>query len=684
MKKDLYINRDISWLSFNDRVLDQAGRQEVPLLEKLQFLAIFSSNLDEFYRVRMPVLMAGKKIIKQNPQQLIPNIDIATYKKASKFIHKQQEKFGFLLTDIIQELAKESIFFIYNQAIPAEIKGLTAHYFFNTVASYLQIISIDDTSFFPDNNQLYFAIKDENTEAVSFLNIPSNYIGRFFTCETNSGKYVVLIDDIIKAFLPMAIRNLSLSFYSFKITRDAELNLQDEFEGDIAQKIEAEVNKRDLGYATRFLYQPNLPEPLIERLATLFDLRKSSIVEGGNYHNLKDLFSFPIKIENLSYPKQLQINTDKNFEESIFDQIDREDLLVCTPYESFDPILRFFNEAALDPSVEEIYTTLYRIAGDSHIAQALATAAKNGKQVNVFVELKARFDEANNIHWARLMKENGVKITYSIPNLKVHAKIALVKRQAGRQSALLGTGNLNEKTAKVYTDYFLITSNKLLTNELNLLFKFLPARRKPHNSNELSFEHLLVAQFNLKLTFLELIDRAIHAAQDGAPATIKIKLNNLEEESLINKLYEASQAGVRLELLIRGICRLKPQVPGLSENITVKRIVGRYLEHGRIFIFQYQTQTLVYLGSSDWMNRNIYRRIETCFPLLNPTLAHQIQEMFDIQFSDDTEATLLNDKGQNQAIETQHKNVSQQQILDYLKAKWNSIPIQISNSSQHN
>ena len=665
--KDLYINRDISWLSFNDRVLDQAGRQEVPLLEKLQFLAIFSSNLDEFYRVRMPVLMAWKKIMKQNPEQLIPNLDIGTYKKASKTINKQQEKFGILLADIIQELAKENIFFIYNQAIPTDIKERAAQYFFHTIASYLQIIQLDDTSFFPINNQLYFAVTDDNTGAVFFLNIPSNHIGRFFTCEVNGNRYVLLIDDIIKLFFPEAIRNTSLSFYSFKITRDAELNLQDEFEGDIAQKIEAEVNKRDLGYATRFLFQPNFPKQLIETLATLFDLRKSSIVEGGNYHNLKDFFSFPIKIDNLSYPKQQQIAKYQNFQECIFDQIDRKDMLICTPYESFDPILRFFNEAAIDPTVEEIYTTLYRIASDSRIAQALATAAKNGKKVNVFVELKARFDEANNMHWARLMKEQGVKITYSIPNLKVHAKIALVKRNEGRESALFGTGNLNEKTAKIYTDYFLVTSNKLLTKELKMLFEFLPARKKPNSPNELPFDHLLIAQFNLKHTFLSLIDQTIQAVKAGSPATIKIKLNNLEEESLINKLYEASRAGVQLQLLVRGICRLKPQVPGLSENIVVKRIVGRYLEHGRIFIFQYQTHASIYLGSSDWMNRNIYRRIETCFPILNPALAIQMQELFDLQFADDTEATLLDDRGQNQPIEVRQRNVSQQQVLDYLK-----------------
>ncbi len=666
-KKDLYINRDISWLSFNDRVLSEAGRQEVPLLEKLQFLAIFSSNLDEFYRVRMPVLMAWKKIKKKTSEQTFTNIDIGTYKKASKIIEKQQEKFGFYLTDIIHQLADENIILIYNQEIPLAVKPLVANYFFSTVASYLQIISVDEEfSFFPINNHLYFALTDNNSTDLFIVNIPSDRINRFFTCQVNSKTYTVFIDDIIKLFLPGLIKNSSLNFYSFKITRDAELNLQDEFDGDIAQKIEAEVNKRDLGYATRFLHQPGFPNPLIERLAVLFDLRKSSIVAGGYYHNLKDFFSFPIKQDNLSFPRQQQLAVHQDFERSIFEQLDQHDMLICTPYESFDPILRFFNEAAINPDVAEIHTTLYRIAGDSHIAQALATAARNGKKVSVFVELKARFDEANNIHWSRIMKEQGVKISYSIPNLKVHAKIALVKRKDGKESALFGTGNLNEKTAKVYTDYFLMTSNRRLTAELSSLFEFLPNRKKPDKPTDIPFQELLVAQFNLKQTFVTLIDQNIAQAKLGKATSIKIKLNNLEEESLINKLYEASQAGVKIQLLVRGICRLKPQVKGLSENIEIKRIVGRYLEHGRIFIFQYEADTKVYLGSSDWMNRNIYRRIETCFPIMEPVLAKKIQQLFEIQFADDMEATFLDDMGQNIPIEHPIGNKSQQQIVDYL------------------
>lgn len=666
-KKDLYINRDISWLSFNDRVLTEAGRPEVPLLEKLQFLAIFSSNLDEFYRVRMPVLMAWKKIKKKTTDQVVPNLDIGTYKKASKIIDKQQEKFGLFLTDIIQQLAAENIILIYNQEIPLAVKSLAAKYFFSTIASYLQIIPVNEEfSFFPINNRLYFALTDNNTTDLFIVNIPADRINRFFTCQANSTTYVVFIEDIIKLFLPNLIKDKSLNFYTFKITRDAELNLQDEFDGDIAQKIEAEVNKRDLGYATRFLHQPGFPEQLIERLAVLFDLRKSSIVAGGYYHNLKDFFSFPIKQEALSFPKQQQIEVHRDFEHSLFDQLDQKDILICTPYESFDPILRFFNEAAIDPEVVEIHTTLYRIAGDSRIAQALATAAKNGKKVNVFVELKARFDEANNIHWSRIMKEQGVRISYSIPNLKVHAKIALVKRKDGKESALFGTGNLNEKTATVYTDYFLMTSNHLLTAELGQLFEFLPNRKKPNSATDILFQHLLVAQFNLKQTFIGLIDEAIAQLKQGIATSIKIKLNNLEEESLINKLYEASQAGVKVQLLVRGICRLKPQVKGLSENIIVKRIVGRYLEHGRIFIFRYGGDTKVYLGSSDWMDRNIYRRIETCFPILETALSKKIQQLFEIQFADDIEATFIDDLGQNIPIPHPIGNKSQQQIVDYL------------------
>lgn len=666
-KEDLYINRDISWLSFNDRVLTEAGRKEVPLLEKLQFLAIFSSNLDEFYRVRMPVLMAWKKIKKKATDQVVPNLDIGTYKKASKIIDKQQEKFGFLLTDIIHQLTEENIILIYNQEIPVTIKPLVANYFFNTIASYLQIIPVDEEfSFFPINNHLYFAMTGNNTTDLFIVNIPADRINRFFTCQVNSKTYVVFIDDIIKLFLPGLLQSKSLNFYSFKITRDAELNLQDEFDGDIAQKIEAEVKKRDLGYATRFLHQPGFPDQLIERLAILFDLRKSSIVTGGYYHNLKDFFSFPIKKGELSFPPQQQLEAHQDFEHSIFDQLDQHDMLICTPYESFDPILRFFNEAAINPDVTEIHTTLYRIASDSHIAQALATAAKNGKKVNVFVELKARFDEANNIHWSRIMKEQGVKISYSIPNLKVHAKIALVKRKDGKESALFGTGNLNEKTAKVYTDYFLMTSDRLLAEELSLLFEFLPNRKKPDKPTDIPFQELLIAQFNLKQAFDNLIDETITQVKMGIAASIKIKLNNLEEESLINKLYEASQAGVKVQLLVRGICRLKPQVKGLSENIEVKRIVGRYLEHGRIFIFQYGEHTKVYLGSSDWMNRNIYHRIETCFPITEPVLSNKIQQLFEIQFADDVEATFLDEMGQNIPIEHPTGNKSQQQIVDYL------------------
>jgi len=286
--------------------------------------------------------------------------------------------------------------------------------------------------------------------------------------------------------------------------------------------------------------------------------------------------------------------------------------------------------------------------------------------VNVFVELKARFDEANNIHWSRIMKEQGVTISYSIPNLKVHAKIALVKRKDGKESALFGTGNLNEKTAKVYTDYFLMTSNRLLTEELSLLFEFLPNRKKPNSPTDIPFQELLIAQFNLRQTFVTLIDETIAQVKMGIVASIKIKLNNLEEESLINKLYEASQAGVQVQLLVRGICRLKPQVKGLSENIEVKRIVGRYLEHGRIFIFQYGEYTKVYLGSSDWMNRNIYHRIETCFPMTEPVLASKIQQLFEIQFADDIEATFLDETGQNIPVEHPIGNKSQQQIVDYL------------------
>ena len=330
--------------------------------------------------------------------------------------------------------------------------------------------------------------------------------------------------------------------------------------------------------------------------------------------------------------------------------MNEQDAILHTPYQSYDMVLRFFNEAAANPDITEIYTTMYRVAGDSKIANALISAANNGKKVLVFVELKARFDEANNIKWSKLMKAAGVKIVYSIPGLKVHAKIALVKRKAGlrmQYHALLSTGNLNESTARIYTDHILFTSNAAITGELELLFLFLSYRRKPVSPNEIKFSHLLVAQFNLQQRFLAMIDREISHAKNGRPASIIIKLNNIEDRVLIRKLYEASAAGVKVQLIARSICCLVPGIEGVSENISASRIVDRYLEHGRVFIFHNDGHEEIYMGSADWMNRNIYSRIEVCFPVYDEKIKEEIKHIISLQLADNTQAVLLNENMEN-------------------------------------
>ncbi len=668
-----FFNRDISWLTFNERVLAEAANPGVPLIERIRFLSIYSSNLDEFYRVRIPVLMALNKINTGGNEPA----EQTYFEHAQQVIHRQQEFFGNQLRlQIIPELHQQKIHLVYNGPLPTGIEAICKDYFFSTLAAFVVVLYLEEAKdFFFENNKLYIVVplQQKDKERVAIINIPSNHVSRFFTTKVGDLQYVVFIDDIIKANLAFIFPDAIVQgAYSIKVTRDAELDLQDEFDGDIAEKIETQINKRDFGLATRFLYQPNLPFATLERITATFNLDHANSMAGGNYHNLKDFASFPINDAAFTYAKQVPIPLSIN-SHSLFDAMQEKDRLVHPPYQSYDTILRFFNEAALNPDVEEIYTTMYRVANDSRIVHALISAARNGKKVTAFVELKARFDEANNIKWAKVMKAAGVRIIYSIPKLKVHAKVALAKKKVGERLVyygLLATGNLNESTARFYTDHILLTTNGPLLRELEMLFIFLSKRRKPTQDDTIHFGHLLVAQFNLQQKFIDLIDTEINNASKGLPASITIKLNNLEEEVLIGKLYEASNAGVEIKLIVRSICRIIPGIKGMSENITVKRIVDRYLEHGRIFIFHNNGNEQIYLGSSDWMNRNVYRRIEVCFPLYNEGLKKEIRSIINLQLKDNVAAVLIDGNLQNVPIEDGETKIrSQQAIYDFLQHK---------------
>ncbi|TCD08391.1 polyphosphate kinase 1 [Pedobacter frigidisoli] len=671
-----FFNRDLSWLKFNERILMEAERNSVPLLERIKFLSIFSSNLDEFYRVRMPVMLAFEKLSKQEDNDI--HIDEDLLKTANQLISDQQQRYGKALKeDIIPQLKANNINLIYGERYPRAVEKSVLQYFLSQVLAFLQPIYIDEnTNFFPSNNELYFIVtlKNGEEEKPVILNIPSDQLPRFYKVVSKEETFVVFLDDIIRFNLDRIFPNDEVTgCYSFKVTRDAEIDLKDEYSGSLSEQLEGQLLKRDFGLATRFLHQPGIPTNIFELLKKIFNLKKANRIIGGQYHNLKDLMAFPVKSDELSndnWPKLC--NTDL-IGGTLTEEIYKNDIIVHTPYQSYDSILRFFNEAAIDETVKEIYVTLYRVASDSKIVNALISAAKNGKKVTVLVELKARFDEANNIKWAKKMKAVGVDIIYSVTALKVHAKVALVKRKIEgrmRYIGLFATGNFNESTAAFYTDHILMTANKQMLREVELLFIFLAKRIKPSSADLIQFDHLLVAQFNLQQKFLALIDREIDHAKQGKAASITIKMNNLEEKVLINKLYEASEAGVKIEMMVRSICRLIAGVKGMSENIKITRIVDRYLEHGRIFVFHNLGQNDVFLGSADWMNRNIYRRIEVCFPIYDQKIKEEILDIINIQKQDNLQAVVIDEHMNNIPMKKGAVLVaSQHDIYQFLKNK---------------
>lgn len=657
-----FFDRDISWLSFNERVLSEAARRGVPLLERLRFLSIYSSNLDEFYRVRIPALMALHKITKEKGKKELLS-------EVKGIIEEQQAYFGRILGgELIPALAENGVQLFYNQSLPSEVTEQVRMYFLTEVSAFIERVYLNKSeSFFPQNNHIYFLVSFSGKQRKkAVVNIPSDALPRFFRIQTESGCYIVFLDDILRANLDRIFPGKSLDgCWSFKITRDAELNLQDEYEGDIAERIERQIAKRDQGLATRVLYDQAMPEVDLALLLDALGLKSANVVKGGRYHNLKDLGILPLKKASFYYqrwdPAACVVN------ESVFHQMERGDFMVHPPYQNYDTVLRFFNEASLDEKVTDIYITLYRMASDSRIAHALISAAHNGKRVLVFVELLARFDEANNLRWAKKMKAAGIKLIYSIPGMKVHAKMALVKRRTNARDVyygLLSTGNLNETTARVYTDHILFTADKAILREMELLFLFLKKRERPGpKSGRIRFDHLLVAQFNLLERLRGLIRFEASQAQKGFFASIILKLNNLEEETLITELYKASSAGVRIHLIIRGICRLVPGVPDMSENITIRRIVDRYLEHGRICIFHHGGNEKMLMGSADWMERNVFRRIEVCFPVYDEAIQRRIHQMIALELKDNVQAVTVDEHLRNIPLPDAGERISSQYAI---------------------
>ncbi|MFC2098826.1 polyphosphate kinase 1 [Bacteroidota bacterium] len=655
-KQGRYINRDISWLSFNGRVLDEAKDKSLPLYERLKFLAIYSSNLDEFYKVRVAsyrrALTGHAKDVDNSKAE-----SKEVLKDILRIVDKQQNEFGKVFwEELVPRLKENKIVLYQNQSLNKTRKEFISNYFFQEVLPYLQPLLLVKGKVMPflQDDSIYLAVKlvkkqDPGAQSSSkrkaryaIVNIPSKTVPRFIELPpSNQDHCVVFLDDIIR------MNFSALSSYSIKLSRDADLGIDDEFTGDLPQKISNSLVKRKTGVPSRFLYDGEIPQSFLEFIRQALKISKGELVPGGRYHNFSDLFSFPNPLAPKFETKSLKPLYKYDLESgvSMLDSIEEKDWMLHFPYHSYDPVIRFLNEAAIDPDVRAIKTTQYRVASDSAVVNALINASKNGKKVTVFVELKARFDEYSNLQFARKMKKAGIKIIYSIPGLKVHAKIALVLKKSDNSGkdtyAFLSTGNFNEKTAKIYADHGFFTCDAKITSELKRLFVYLEKQeQKP------KFNHLLVAQFNIKKQFYKMIDKEISEVEAGREGSIILKMNGLDHKKMIDKLYEASKKGVKIDILVRGICCM---VPGkkFSENITVTRIVDRFLEHARVFIFNNGGDARMYMASADWMNRNLNRRIELGFPIYDDEIKNEVMNILKLQLADNTKARQLDSEHNN-------------------------------------
>ena len=676
----MIFNRDISWLGFNERVLQEASMQHVPLMERIKFVAIFSSNLDEFFRVRFPAVTTLASLSSKFRKRTIPPTNKYLSAQVKKIVNNQLELLGKILKEqLLPALAEKGVILYYNQPLHEQHLPFIKEIFLTRILSFIQPVFVNKdfiNNFIPANDQPYFivTIREIDTQLLKqvVVNIPTENLSRFFLLPVvENKKYFIFIDDIIRENMAFLFPGHSITaISSFKISRNAELVFEEVLDKDMVEEIEKKLEKRKIGKPSRLLLEKDMPVTLQLYLQSVFKIKEDEVYEGGRYHNLKDLFNLPVPGEEFYYPvitplPYLQIS---NFNE-LFDLVQIKDRLLHFPYHSYNPILYFFNHAAVDPEVLSIQVTLYRVASDSHIANALISAAKNGKKVVVFVELKARFDEENNIKWSKRMKQAGITIINNIQNLKVHSKIALVQKEKTAY-AIIGTGNFNEKTAQVYTDHSLLTNNASITDDLKNLFNCLQSRDCKAQLKLLQPKTILISQVNMIMEMERAIKEQIAIAKAGNPALIRMKMNNLEDLGIIQLLYKASRAGVKIRLLVRGICCLVPGMDQQSVNIEVKRIVDRYLEHSRVFIFGEGEVKKIYIGSADMMTRNLYHRIEVAVPIATPGVQSELENYFEFQWNDNIQAVTI-DKNQVQhypvtGIETK-KLSSQNAIYGYLK-----------------
>ena len=682
-----YFKRDVSWLSFNYRVLLEAEDDTLPVYERIKFLSIYSSNLEEFYEIR--VAEHRGVIMKKNFTEESGDEAEEVLTEITNEVNRQQREYYRIFSEkILPELNRQNIY-LYQGSEPEPFHEEFVHNFFNEeVFPFLSPVMIQagDIRTFIRDRRLYLVIrmvkkskrKPEGDQAPEYhyalMKIPYAKVPRFIELPQHEGKfYIMFIDDIIRANLANIFPGYIIdSCYSIKISRDADIYLENE-KGNIVESIRKKVKKRKIGALSRFMYDRAMPDDFLSFICEAFGITRDDLVVGGRYLNLQDLAKLPNPKgkeleQKIPTPMRVSYLDEKG---SVFRAVKKKDILLHFPYQSFDYLIRFLMEAAFDPKVDEIKITQYRVAENSAVINTLVSAAQNGKKVTVFVELKARFDEENNMSTAERMEQAGIRIIYSIPGLKVHAKVAVIIRKdpedgnKRRDFAYLSTGNFNEKTARVYSDMALLTCNDEIITDINKVFAVLEGKMA-----EPTFRHLLVARFNMVPELIRMIHREIEHVKLGRKGRIVLKMNGLHDQNMINELYHASENGVEIDLIVRGICCLVPGQP-YSANIRITRIVDMFLEHSRIWYFYNDGKEDVYLTSADWMRRNLNRRIETAFPILVPEIKHEVIDILKIQMRDNVKACLIDEQLHNNFKHNEEpvKVRSQLAIYEYLKNK---------------
>jgi len=679
--KSEFIPRDISWLSFNARVLQEANDPTVTLKDRIRFLGIFSNNLDEFFRVRVATLKRMVELIDKNKKS---NIDIVEspqiiLDEIQRVVLKQQSEFARIWTNINKELIKRKVIIVNDRKLNAVQKEFVKDYFDNVVRPYIIPLMIENLPELPylRDKSLYLAIvmknkQDAYQEKFALIEIPSRSIGRFVILPSAPGtKSIILLEDIVKFNLPIIFSHFKFNKFDahvFKITKDAEIDLDQEVGINFVEKISKGIKNRRKGKPVRFVYDKDMNAELLEFLIQKLHLsRKSSIIPGGHIHNFKHFMDFPdVLVEKEERSKPFAHPAFRN-KTQIAEVILKKDVMLHFPYHSYDPVIDMLREAAMDDNVSSIKITAYRLASNSKVINALINAARNGKVVTVFLELKARFDEEANLEWKTLMEEEGVNVLVGIPNMKVHAKICVIQKKVDNkliQYGFISTGNLNEKTARIYADHCLLTANKALLMEVNKVFTYLSSWQLGDKPIEKT-KNLLLSPINMRNSIIELINNEIKFAKLGKPAKIIIKSNSISDQLLLDHLYAALKAGVEVHLIIRGILTLKKRTAKANENLNAISLVDQYLEHARVMIFHNNGKEKVFISSADWMVRNLDHRIEVAAPILDEKIKKELIDIIDIQLKDNQKARILDTELSNKYVPSDGKKKVKSQVETY-------------------